>query len=49
MICYTIWWLYSRSKLLENLKLVAEIHIKEKDLRQAKIEKIIAQFEFEDF
>ena len=33
--------------LIENLKLVAEIHIKEKDLRQAKIEKLISQFEFE--
>jgi len=33
--------------LLENLNLVAEIHIKEKDLRQTKIEKIISQFEFD--
>ena len=33
--------------LLENLKLVAEIHIKEKDLRQTKIEKIVSQFEFD--
>jgi len=33
--------------LLENLDMVAEIHVKEKDLRQAKIEKIISQFEFE--
>ena len=33
--------------LIENLKLVAEIHIKEKDLRQAKIEKLISQFEFD--
>ena len=33
--------------LLENLTLVGEIHIKEKDLRKAKIEKIISQFEFE--
>tara|TARA_A100001011_G_C14232371_1_gene809433 strand:- start:607 stop:1386 length:780 start_codon:yes stop_codon:yes gene_type:complete len=33
--------------LLENLKLVAEIHIKEKDLRKLKIEKIISQFEFD--
>ena len=33
--------------LIDNLKLVAEIHIKEKDLRQAKIEKLISQFEFE--
>ena len=33
--------------LLDNLKLVAEIHIKEKDLRKAKIEKIISQFEFD--
>ena len=31
----------------ENLQLVAEIHIKEKDLRQTKIEKIISVFEFE--
>ena len=33
--------------LLENLKLVAEIHIEEKDLRQTKIEKIVSQFEFD--
>ena len=33
--------------LIENLKLVAEIHIKEKDLRQVKIEKLISQFEFD--
>ncbi len=33
--------------LSENLRLVAEIHIKEKDLRQAKIEKIVSQFEFD--
>ena len=33
--------------LLDNLKLVAEIHIKEKDLREIKIEKIISQFEFQ--
>ncbi len=33
--------------MIENLKLVAEIHVKEKDLRENKIEKIIAQFEFE--
>ena len=33
--------------LLDNLKLVAEIHIKEKDTRKAKIEKIISQFEFD--
>ena len=33
--------------LLENLKLVAEIHIKEKDLRNQKINKLITQFEFE--
>ena len=33
--------------MLENLKLVAEIHIKEKDLRKLKIEKIISQFEFD--
>ena len=33
--------------LLENLKLVAEIHIKEKELRKAKIDRIISQFEFD--
>ncbi len=33
--------------LQENLELVGEIHIKEKDLRQSKIEKIISQFEFD--
>ncbi len=33
--------------LHENLKLVAEIHVKEKDLRQTKIEKIVSQFEFD--
>ena len=33
--------------LLENLKIVAEIHIKEKDLRKTKIDKIISQFEFD--
>lgn len=33
--------------LLENLQMVAEIHIKQKDLRQNKIEKIISQFEFD--
>ena len=33
--------------LYENLKLVGEIHNKEKDLRENKIEKIIAQFEFD--
>ncbi len=33
--------------LYENLKLVGEIHIKEKDLRKTKIEKIISQFEFD--
>ena len=33
--------------LLDNLKLVAEIHIKEKNLRKAKIDKIISQFEFD--
>ena len=33
--------------LLENLRLVAEIHIKEKNLRKAKIEKIVSQFEFD--
>ena len=33
--------------LYENLKLVGEIHIKEKELRKTKIEKIISQFEFD--
>ncbi len=33
--------------LQENLELVGEIHIKEKDLRQSKIEKIISKFEFD--
>ena len=33
--------------LLANLKLVGEIHIKEKNLRNSKIDKIISQFEFD--
>ena len=33
--------------LLDNLKLVSEIHIEEKELRDQKINKIITQFEFE--
>ena len=33
--------------LIDNLKLVAEIHIREKELREKKINKIISQFEFE--
>ena len=33
--------------LLENLQLVGEIHIKDKNLRKNKIEKIISQFEFD--
>ena len=33
--------------LIENLELVGEIHIKQKELRKAKIEKIISQFEFD--
>jgi lipopolysaccharide export system ATP-binding protein len=33
--------------LLDNLKLVSEIHIKEKELRNQKINKLITQFEFE--
>ena len=33
--------------LLENLELVGEIHVKDKNLRKAKIEKIISQFEFD--
>ncbi len=33
--------------VLDNLKLVAEIHIKERDIRQLKLDKIISQFEFD--
>ena len=33
--------------MMDNLKLVAEIHIKEKGLREQKINKLISQFEFE--
>ena len=33
--------------LNDNLKLVSEIHIKEKELRKQKINKLISQFEFE--
>jgi len=33
--------------LIENLTLVAEIHIKDKQLRQIKLEKIISEFEFD--
>ncbi len=33
--------------LIENLKLVGEIHIREKEIRKSKIEKIISQFEFD--
>ena len=33
--------------LLDNLKLVSEIHIKERELRIQKINKLITQFEFE--
>ena len=33
--------------LIDNLKLVSEIHIKEKELRNQKINKLISQFEFE--
>tara|TARA_B100001027_G_C16257081_1_gene327517 strand:- start:998 stop:1774 length:777 start_codon:yes stop_codon:yes gene_type:complete len=33
--------------LLENLKLVGEIHIKDKNIRKSKIDKIISQFEFD--
>ena len=33
--------------LLDNLKLVAEIHINKKYLRKEKIEKIVSQFEFD--
>ena len=33
--------------LLENLNLVGEIHIKEKEIRKTKIDKIVSQFELE--
>ena len=33
--------------LLDNLKLVSELHIKEKELREQKINKLISQFEFD--
>ncbi len=33
--------------LLDNLKLVSEIHISEKELREQKINRLISQFEFE--
>ena len=33
--------------LIDNLRLVAEIHIKEKNLKKNKIDKLISQFEFE--
>ena len=33
--------------MLDNLKLVAEIHIKEKGVREEKINKLVSQFEFE--
>ena len=33
--------------LEDNLKLVAEIHIREKELREHKLNKLISQFEFE--
>ena len=33
--------------MFDNLKLVSEIHIKEKELREQKINKLISQFEFE--
>ena len=33
--------------LIDNLKLVSEIHIREKELRDQKVKKIITQFEFE--
>ena len=33
--------------LIDNLKLVSEIHIKEKGLREQKINKLISQFEFD--
>ena len=33
--------------LIENLRLISEIHIKEKDFREQKVNKLISQFEFE--
>ena len=33
--------------MIDNLKLVSEIHIKQEELREQKINKIITQFEFE--
>ena len=33
--------------MLDNLKLISEIHIEEKELREQKINKLISQFEFE--
>ncbi len=33
--------------LIDNLKLVSEIHIKDKELRNHKVNKLISQFEFE--
>ena len=33
--------------MIDNLKLVSEIHIKQKELREQKINKIITEFEFE--
>ena len=33
--------------LLDNLKLVSEIHLSEKELREQKINRLISQFEFE--
>ena len=33
--------------MVDNLKLVSEMHIKEKELREQKINSIISQFEFE--
>ena len=33
--------------MIDNLKLVSEIHIKQKEVREQKINKIITQFEFE--
>ena len=33
--------------LIDNLKLVSEIHIKNKELREQKINKLVSQFEFE--
>ena len=43
----TIWRFDYDLTLLDNLRLVTEIHIKEKGLRDQKINKLISQFEFD--